>query len=532
MNGLIMGLLYTVIAIAVFLTIFGILDKLGFLEKYGLGLSGPMLMWRTEKGKKLIDRIAEKKKFWENYGNLGLIIVSICMGLILFLVAWSAYLASSIPAEQAPSPQMVVGIPGVNPLIPIWYGIFALAVAIVFHEFSHGILSRVADIKVKSLGLVFLVVPIGAFVEPDEEEMEELPKIKRDRIYAVGPTTNILLAIVFALLFSSVFMASIAPREDGLIVNGISPDSPADIAGLERGDELTYINGVKIDSPDQITDIQLDPGIRTSIRYLEGEEEKSGEIRTGLVVTSVSEGLPAEEAGLEKGDILISIDGELVRNYEMFDSILDTTDADQTVNITYMRQDNGDYDGNVTIPLTLTDKYEVYEENYPSQNKEEYRGKGYMGVSVAYLGFTGWDAEALPQMFSQPFKGAESVGDYFMSSMRYISFPFMRLSPVPDDIASLYEVSGPLSVLPDGVFWVMGNGIYWVFWLNLMVGLFNALPAVPLDGGYVFSDGVSALVEKFGMKKEAEEKLISGISYLVAFIILGLLMWQLIGPRI
>ncbi len=532
MNGLVMGLLYTVIAVAVFLTIFGILDKLGYLERYGLGLSGPMLMWRTEKGKKLIDRIAEKKRFWEIYGNLGLIIISIAMVLILFLVAWSAYLASSIPAEQAPSPQMVVGIPGVNPLIPIWYGIFALAVAIVFHESSHGILSRVADIKVKSLGLVFLVVPIGAFVEPDEEEMEDLSKIKRDRIYAVGPTTNILLAIVFALLFSSVFMASIAPREDGLIVNGISQGSPADIAGLDRGDELIYINGVKIDSPDQITDIRLDPGIRTSIRYLEGKKERSGEIRTGLVVTGISDGLPADEAGLETGDILISIDGELVRNYDVFDSILATTSADQTINITYMRQENGDYGENITTQLTLADKYDVFEENYPSQNDEEYRGKGYMGVTVAYLGFTGWDAEALPQMFSQPFKGDDGLGDYFMSSMQYISFPFMRLSPVPDNIASLYEVSGPLSVLPDDVFWVMGNAMYWVFWLNLMVGLFNALPAVPLDGGYVFSDGVSALVEKFGMKEETEEKLISGISYLVAFIILGLLMWQLIGPRI
>lgn len=532
MTGIVMGLIYALIAIAIFFTFFAVLDRLGYLEPYNLELSGPMLMWKTERGKKLIDKLAEKKRFWEQYGNLGLVVISICMVLILVLVVWSAYLASSIPKEQAPSPQMVIGIPGVNPLIPVWYGIFGLAVAIIFHEFSHGILARIADVKVKTLGLVFLVVPIGAFVEPDEEEIQELTKIKRSRIFSVGPTTNILLALVFVLLFSSVFMASISPREDGLIVNSISKGSSADIAGLESGNELTYINGVKIDSIEQVNSIDLDPGIETDIRYMDRKEEKRGEIRTGLVITSAPEGLPADEAGMEKGDILISLDGNIVKNYDMFDSVLDDTSAEETVNVTYMRHEDGEYGENITTSITLADKYEVYEENYPSENKEEFRGKGYMGVSVSYLGFTGWDAETIPQLFAHPFKNADTPRDYVKSSLQYISFPFIGISPVSEDIAALYEVSGPLSVLPDSVFWVMGNAMYWVFWLNLMVGLFNALPAVPLDGGYVFSDGVSALVEKFGMKEENEEKLINGISYLVAFIILGLLMWQLIGPRI
>ena len=49
--------------------------------------------------------------------------------------------------SPAVSPKMMIGLPGLNPIIPLWYGILALVVAMVVHEFSHGILSRVADVK-------------------------------------------------------------------------------------------------------------------------------------------------------------------------------------------------------------------------------------------------------------------------------------------------------------------------------------------------------------------------------------------------
>src|SRR3989442_14219361 len=90
-----------------------------------------------------------------------------------------------------------------------------LSVAIILHEFSHGILSRVANIKIRSLGLIFLIFPIGAFVEPDEDELRALPRRERGRLYAVGPATNVLLAALFATVFSTPPLRSAGPVPAG-----------------------------------------------------------------------------------------------------------------------------------------------------------------------------------------------------------------------------------------------------------------------------------------------------------------------------
>ena len=95
----------------------------------------------------------------------------------------------------------MIGLPGLNPVIPLWYGILALVIAMVVHEFSHGILSRVADVKVKALGLLMFIFPVGAFVEPDEEEMKNMKKWERMRLYAAGPGSNMVIAIIFSFLF-------------------------------------------------------------------------------------------------------------------------------------------------------------------------------------------------------------------------------------------------------------------------------------------------------------------------------------------
>src|SRR5437899_7356669 len=123
--------------------------------------------------------------------------------------------------NSPPTPETLLGLPGINPILPVGYGILGLAVAIILHEFSHGILSRVANIKIRSLGLTFLIFPIGAFVAPDEDELRALSRRERARLYPVGPATNILLAILFAALFSTVMVTSVAPVYDGVAVIGL-----------------------------------------------------------------------------------------------------------------------------------------------------------------------------------------------------------------------------------------------------------------------------------------------------------------------
>src|SRR5712692_7232965 len=228
------------------------LQSRGVLEPRGLSPSpppaGPFLLWKTVRGRQLIDRIARPARFWKGFGDLSIVLVALAMVGTTVLLIWEATLVQN-PAVRGnpPSPDLLLGLPGINPIIPLGYGIFGLAVAIILHEFSHGILARAAKIKIRSLGLILLIVPIGAFVEPDEDEMRALPRRERARLYAAGPAVNLLLAILFAFLFSSIMMASVAPVHDGVgIVRFSEGMSPARDAGLQAYTVITELNATPV----------------------------------------------------------------------------------------------------------------------------------------------------------------------------------------------------------------------------------------------------------------------------------------------
>jgi membrane-associated protease RseP (regulator of RpoE activity) len=68
----------------------------------------------------------------------------------------------------------------------------------------------------------------------------------------------------------------------------------------------------------------------------------------------------------------------------------------------------------------------------------------------------------------------------------------------------------------------------------MMLGVTNTLPAVPLDGGYIFKDTLSGLIRRIrpGMDEKKVDNFVRGISLGLALIILFLILWTLIGPRI
>lgn len=86
-------------------------------------------------------------------------------------------------------------IPGAN--LPIIEGILALAVLLMVHEMSHGFLARIAKVRLDSAGVVFFgALPFGAFVEPDDKEMEKIPKYKSNRIIVAGSGANMITAMI------------------------------------------------------------------------------------------------------------------------------------------------------------------------------------------------------------------------------------------------------------------------------------------------------------------------------------------------
>ncbi len=210
-----------------------------------VALFGPLLMLKTLRGRRLIDWLARRRGV-PALGSafVGLVVVTM-VGMTLLLI-WIATLVPSISADQAPAPQLLLGLPGVNPVIPLFYGIFALAVAIIVHEFSHGVLARRWKVKIRSLGLLLFVVPIGAFVEPDEEELKALDRRKRGTVYAAGPGSNMVLAVAMALLFSLGMMGAVQAQALGMGITGVVEGSPADGVGLETGVIIMAVDGKEV----------------------------------------------------------------------------------------------------------------------------------------------------------------------------------------------------------------------------------------------------------------------------------------------
>jgi len=158
--------------------------------------------------------------------------------------------------------------------------IIVLGVLIFFHEFGHFLIARLFGVGVEKFSLGFgprlfgkkvgitdyrlSAIPLGGYVkmvgeEPDAEiDPADLPLsfthkhvAKRMLIVAAGPVFNILLAV---LIFFGIFWASgtfiMKPS-----IGAVRAGSPAAAAGLMQGDLITVIDGMAIDSWDEMAEI-------------------------------------------------------------------------------------------------------------------------------------------------------------------------------------------------------------------------------------------------------------------------------------
>ncbi|MGC8669962.1 MAG: site-2 protease family protein [Candidatus Micrarchaeia archaeon] len=117
-------------------------------------------------------------------------------------------------------------IPGID--MPLIAGLASLAILLIVHEFSHGILARIFKVKLKSIGmLVFGVVPLGAFVEPDDKMIKKLSPEKQTKIFSAGISSNLVAMLLFFVLFSGTSGIMQSAIKYAVVILGTSAGYPA-----------------------------------------------------------------------------------------------------------------------------------------------------------------------------------------------------------------------------------------------------------------------------------------------------------------
>ena len=485
-------------------------------------LLGPALMFKATKNRGILDKFS--KKFpGISFSRFSVALVLLTSAFALIFLGYGAYLSTTVHLTSAPNLRLLIGLPGINPAIPITYGTAAMIISVVIHEFMHGVIARKHDIKVKSVGVLFFIIPIGAFVEPDEEEVTNTDPVIRRRIFAGGPSINIILGIVMVLLLTFVLMPVSHPIHDGVYAQSVDANSIF-AQKITPGTEMISFGNY---SGSQLNNLFLTsaitPGKLTNATFFNGKTTYTEQIPAGATMDSVYPGFPMSGTNATVGSIFYSIDNQIVYNGADINSILDNITPGSTVSITMLSYNNSYTPIQNTYNVTTASKYSFYQQYAPTSNNEAYKNQSFIGITSSYIG-TGWipindlyNEIFLKNMFTNPWYGM----------LQAIALPFIGLSPISPAMASLF--AAPFTPT---IYWGMVNMIYWLFWLNFLLGVTNALPFFILDGGQFFRDSVFILGRRKRLSFLQKENVIRNLSAIFNVLVFVLILWQIVVPMI
>jgi membrane-associated protease RseP (regulator of RpoE activity) len=249
-------------------------QKSSFLASH-IMFYGPILALKTE-SVAFFDWFKTYSRGLRIYGTIGVFMVIIVSVLMVAMILLSVHLTVALKPEPTAinKPQNLFLIPGVNEFVPSTFAVwFAFFLTLVIHEFGHAILCRVEKIRVKAMGVLFFVIPIGAFVEPDEEEVNKAASWPKMRMYGAGIMNNLVIGVLcFVLMIGMIGWA--VPSTEPIVV-GFYKDYPAASAGIPIPSIIRSINGSLVNSTTEVSAVlnQSKPGDHVMVGF-----EKNGTV--------------------------------------------------------------------------------------------------------------------------------------------------------------------------------------------------------------------------------------------------------------
>ncbi|MBQ4425391.1 MAG: RIP metalloprotease RseP [Lachnospiraceae bacterium] len=414
--------------------------------------------------------------------------------------------------------------------------IIVFSVLVLFHEFGHFIMAKAVGIGVTefSLGMgprIFSfgkgetkyslkAIPFGgscAMVGEDEENPAEnafgnKSVWARFLVVAAGPLFNILLAFIIAL-----FLVGFGGINRPVIYNVLSGSS-AEKAGIKAWDDtLVSINGKKIklgrglmvyemlhpldgspvevvysDKAGELHTVTLDTkvsGYRIGISYMANDEPAA--------LSEVSEGSPAEEAGLKAGDIILSINGSAFASGKEMQEWLSAHPLDGTALNIRARRGSEEFD-TVLTPVSFD--------------------SADLGFSAYYV-YDDWSGNI-----------GELLKYSFYEVGYWLSYTYMTLKMLFGGQVGLRDLSGPVGIVSTigtvvesgmetgGIKEAILNLLTMMTLLSVNLGVMNLLPIPALDGGRLIF-----IIYEMIFRKPVPQKY-EAMVHLTGFILLMLLM--------
>lgn len=195
-----------------------------------------------------------------------------------------------------------------------------------------------------------------------------------------------------------------ATSEAGLVIASVDAGGPAAAAGIARGDILLELDGRSVDSLADLAQVLADasPGDAVRVTFQHGDDERNVTVTLaeedgkatlgitpcvaapcpgasrivvppvplGAVVVSVTPGSPADDAGIQEGDVITAVDGVALTPKDGLAGVISAREPGERVALEVMRP--GD-DGNEAETLTL----EVELGRHPDDSDRAYLGVRY-----------------------------------------------------------------------------------------------------------------------------------------------------------